>query len=293
MGNAANVSIAAEEETLTNDLLRRLAGIPLVDAYAAYQVLDDSWQKTISIDLETIQAEGHDAVRKVDANMVVKKKGGKDVEVPDGWVGHILPFDLVQSKLLTADLAEIVTYESRLREISGEIADILENMDEDDKSSTGAISEDGDSFVAAELKKAVKSIGKHPETDFDRALVSAQRLFDEEREVKKNVKNLRSALDEKTRTVIEGLSDEHADDLLAAKWVEPLQRKLEELPQTAVDELIAAVNALNDKYSTTYSDVCEQIEQAEAKLGNMLGQLTGNEFDMAGIAELKTLLGGE
>lgn len=67
----------------------------------------------------------------------------------------------------------------------------------------------------------------------------------------------------------------------------------EELPQTAVDELIAAVNALNDKYSTTYSDVCEQIEQAEAELGNMLGQLTGNEFDMAGIAELKTLLGGE
>jgi type I restriction enzyme M protein len=167
-------------------------------------VLDDSWQKTISTDLETIQSEGHDAVRKVDANMVVKKKGGKDVEVPDGWAGHILPFDLVQSKLLTADLAEIVTYESRLREISGEIADILENMDEDDKSSTGAISEDGDSFVAAELKKAVKSIGKHPETDFDRALVSAQRLFDEEREVKKNVKNLRSALDEKTRTVIEG-----------------------------------------------------------------------------------------
>ena len=174
-----------------------------------------------------------------------------------------------------------------------DVAELIENLDEDDKSSTDAVSEDGDSFVAAELKKAVKSIGKHPETDFDRALVSAQRLFDEEREVKKNVKNLRSALDEKTRTVIEGLSDEHADDLLAAKWVEPLQRKLEELPQTAVDELIAAVNALNDKYSTTYSDVCEQIEQAEAKLGNMLGQLTGNEFDMAGIAELKTLLGGE
>lgn len=293
VGNAANVSIAAEEETLTNDLLRRLAGIPLVDAYAAYQVLDDSWQKTISIDLETIQAEGHDAVRKVDANMVVKKKGGKDVEVPDGWVGHILPFDLVQGKFLTSDLAEIATFESRLSEIGGEIADILENLDEDDKSSTDAVSEDGDSFVAAELKKAVKSIGKNPETDFDRALVSAQRLFDEEREVKKNVKNLRSALDEKTRTVIEGLSDEHADDLLAAKWVEPLQRKLEELPQTAVDELIAAVNALNDKYSTTYSDVCEQIEQTEAELGNMLGQLTGNEFDMAGIAELKTLLGGE
>ena len=81
VGNAANVSIAAEEEVLAHDLLHRLTDIPLVDAYTAYQVLDDSWQKTISTDLETIQSEGHDAVRKVDANMVVKKKGGKDVEV--------------------------------------------------------------------------------------------------------------------------------------------------------------------------------------------------------------------
>ena len=80
--------------------------------------------------------------------------------------------------------------------------------------------------------------------------------------------------------------------LLPSGW-NHCSASLRSSPQTAVDELIAAVNALNDKYSTTYSDVCEQIEQAEAKLGNMLGQLTGNEFDMAGIAELKTLLGGE
>ena len=92
---------------------------------------------------------------------------------------------MYKKKLLSADLAEIGTYESRLTEISSEIADILENLDEDDKNSTDAVSEDGDSFVATELKKAVKSIGRDPETDFDRALVNAQRLFDEEREVKK------------------------------------------------------------------------------------------------------------
>ncbi len=52
----------------------------------------------------------------------------------------------------------------RLTEISSEIADILENLDEDDKNSTDAVSEDGDSFVATELKKAVKSIGKTPDS---------------------------------------------------------------------------------------------------------------------------------
>jgi len=34
-----------------------------------------------------------------------------------------------------------------LTEISSEIADILENLDEDDKNSTDAVSEDGDSSL--------------------------------------------------------------------------------------------------------------------------------------------------
>ena len=44
--------------------------------------------------------------------MVVKKKGGKDVEVPDGWADIFCRSTLVQEKLLSADLAEIGTYES-------------------------------------------------------------------------------------------------------------------------------------------------------------------------------------
>ncbi len=35
--------------------------------------------------------------------------------------------------------------------------------------------------MAAELKKAVKAIGKHPENDFEQGLVRAQALLDEEK----------------------------------------------------------------------------------------------------------------
>ena len=65
------------------------------------------------------------------------------------------------------------------------------------------------------------------------------------------------------------------------------------LPKAVVDGFIAKVTALNAKYATTYSDVCNQIDEAERQLAAMLGQLTGNEYDMAGIAELRMLLGGE
>ncbi|TPF85422.1 type I restriction-modification protein subunit M [Bifidobacterium sp. UTCIF-37] len=289
--DCTSVNVAAKEAELAGELFRRLADTPLVDPYAAYQVLDDGWQQ-VSIDLETIQNDGFDAVRAVDPNMVVKKKGGKDVEVQEGWTGRVLPFGLVQERLLSADLAEIESQEHRLTEIGQELSDLLENLDEEDKDSD-AINEEGDAFVAAELKKEVKRIGKAPQTALDRVLVSANKLLDEERKIKKSVKDLRVALEDKTATVIRELDDTQVSDLLDAKWIDPLQCKLEALPVAVLDELVSKVTALDDKYATTYADVCGQIRIAESELGAMLDRLTGDEFDMAGIAELKSLLGGE
>lgn len=263
----------------------------MVDGYDAYQDLDDAWGG-VAIDLEIIQTEGFDAVRKVDPNMVLKKKKNEEVEVQEGWVGHVLPFDLVQRHLLAADMDAVAKQAARIGAIDQELAEILENMGEDDKGSTDAIDEDG-AFVSAELTRVVKAIGKHPEGAFECALVQAKRLIDEQKDVRKRVKEARFALEEKTCATIEALTDEQCRDLLAAKWIDPLMVELCKLPYAVVDGFIAQVCALNDKYATTYSDVCRQIDEAERELAGMLDQLCGNEFDMAGIAELKNLLGGE
>lgn len=289
---AESVDAVAEEGAIASVLEGALADMPLVDGYDAYQALDDAWQG-ISIDLEIIQTEGFDAVRKVDPNMVMKKKNGKDVEVQDGWVGHVLPFDLVQEHLLEDDLAAIKDRETRLAEISQEVEEILEGLDEEEKGSSDAINDDGTAFVAAALKKTVKAIGKSPEGDFEQALVKAQALLDEEKTLKKANKEAVADLEDKTRETIEGLNNNQCKDLLDAKWIEPLQAHLAALPKVVIDDFIAKVAALNAKYATTYSDVCDQISAAESELAGMLGKLTGNEYDMAGIAELQKLLGGE
>ena len=138
----------------------------------------------------------------------------------------------------------------------------------------------------------MKAIGKHPENDFEQGLVRAQALLDEEKSLKKANKEARMALEETTKEVIEGLTDAQCDQSPTAKWIEPLQVELLALPETVVGDFIAKVSALNAKYATTYSDVCNQYD-AESQLADMLGQLRGNEYDMAGIAELRKLLGGE
>lgn len=286
------VDALGQETAIGKELDAMIAGTPLVDPYDAYQKLDDAWGG-ISIDLEVLGSEGFDAVRAVDPNMVIKKKGGKDVEVQDGWIGRVLPFDLVQRELLHDDLAAIEADERRVQDIDSEIETILEGFDEDDKQNSDAINQDGDAFVAAELKKAVKAIGKNPASDFERGLVQAQKLFDETKKLKSGIKTKRNALEEKTRDTIKALSDDEARRLLEAKWITPLQKQLEKLPNAVIDELIGKVNALKNKYATTYADVCGQIDEAEKELAGMLGDLTGNARDLAGLEELKALLGGE
>ena len=286
-----HVDALAEETRISAELDHMLAQCPLVDAYDVYQELDDAWSG-IAIDLEIIGSEGFTAVTKVDPNMVIKKKGGKDVEVQDGWTGRVLPFDLVQHELLADEVEAIEADENRVQEIQSELDSMLENFDEDEKQHD-AINENGDGFVAAELKKAVKAIGKNPADEFEKQLVQAQHLLDESKKLKSEAKSKRTQLEEHTKTAIEGLDEAQAKRLLEAKWITPLQLKLEALPEAVVDEFINKVTALNAKYATTYADVCGQIKDAERELADMLGALTGNESDMAGIAELKNLLGGE
>ena len=296
---ATLVSRDQEESILADEVFRRLEGIPLVDRYDAYQMLDDTWQQIV-IDLEIIQTEGFDAVRRVDPNMVVKKKKGKDVEVQDGWIGRVLPFELVQHEMLSDEAAEIDTLEERLSAITSEVAEILDELTEDEKQeATDALNENSDAFVANKIKGVVKTLkadmgaGANESDSLPCKLERAAALFDEEKAVKKKLKEAEVMLEDKTKDTIEGLTDEQVCSLLDAKWNKPLIQQLGSLPNAVVDELVAKVGALRGKYATTYADIDAEIQSIEAELVGMLGNLTGNEFDMAGVGELAKLLGGE
>ena len=117
------LNISKTEAVLSLNIFERLKNIPLVDKYEAYQLLDDDWTK-LAVDLEMIQTEGFEATKKVDPNMVVKKKDGKEQEVQEGWVGRIIPFDLIQDTLLADDKVALKEKENRLSEIASEYEEL-------------------------------------------------------------------------------------------------------------------------------------------------------------------------
>ncbi len=151
-----SLNLSKEEVVLSDDIFARLASVPLIDKYEAYQLLDDEWTKT-SVDLEIIQTEGFGAVKKVDPNMVIKKKNGKDEEVQDGWKGRVIPFELVQRTLLFADYEALKRKEDRLSEISSEQEEILDSLSEEDKESS-VTNDSNDAFVTKEVEEKLKEI---------------------------------------------------------------------------------------------------------------------------------------
>ena len=285
---AETVNAVTAESDFTDDIFTRLKDIPLVDSYEAYQLLHDSWEKVIENDLEMIQTEGPAAATQVDPNLVLKKKNGKDQEVQDGWKGHILPFELVQDALLSEEKEVISVKENRLAEIVSEYEEIFESLDEEEKAADYS-GENG--FVWSEVKKAIKAGALEPETL--QKLTDASKLNEEEKKLKSAVKKGKEALELQTKDTIENLCVEQVKELLHRKWITPLVQNLLSLPNNAVDALISELNALNQKYETTFAELESQIAETETQLSAMMDELTGSETDLLGLSELRKLLGGE
>ena len=282
--NTLNISKA--EADISADIFDRLKDIPLVDKYEAYQLLDDTWKK-ISVDLEIIQTEGFEATKRVDPNMVVKKKDGKNQEIQEGWAGRIIPFDLIQDTLLADDRAALKAKENRLTEIASEYEELFDSLTEEEKEGDYA-GEDG--FINAEIKKALKSDSVEPDTK--EKLRKAAALAAEEKELKAAIKKESGLLEGRTKETIESLSDEQVIELLKEKWITPLIQSLMKLPDSVVNELVSKLEALTKKYDNTFADVENQISETESTLSAMIDDLEGNEFDMLGLNEFKKMLGG-
>lgn len=296
--NMQSLNIAQEENVVANEIFKRLSNIPIIDKYKAYQILDDNWQG-ISTDLEIIQTEGFNAIKQVDPNMVIKKKNGKDEEVQEGYVGHIIPFELVQKILLNQEYSNLTKKEQELDNITNQYSEILDNISEDDKNGKSKLfNEDNTAFVNAEVlkfaKELQKSKQKYDEESFENQIIKVANLIEKEKSLKKDIKQDSEKLLAETKITIEKLTDSQALELLKEKWISPLILSLKELPNHIIKDLISKVSNLAKKYSLTLIDLESQIKEAETSLVGMIDELVGDEYDMKGLNELKSLLkGGE
>lgn len=220
LDNMLTVNIQQEESRISDDIFNRLSAITLIDKYQAYQLLDDQWTKTAT-DLEIIRTEGFEATRRVDPNMVIKKKDNKDVEVQDGWTGRIIPFELVHKTLLKAQYEELKQLEIELENTVSQYDELLEKLLESEEG-TDILSDDN-TFIAKEITKQATALLKdkksYPEDTLEYIIIKVNDLIANEKRVKKEAKKSADALHALTKTTIENLPDSDVLMLLELKWI--------------------------------------------------------------------------
>ena len=276
LANKLNIKINSEEKILSDLMFEKLNQYNLVDNYKAYQILDDNWN-TISSDLEIIQTEGLDAVRMYDEDH------------------SIISLDLIQNYKLKDKLDTLESNKNKLTDITANYENILDELSEENKQDiTNDAGDKIDFKLVANKVKQYKSNKMEIEKESDEEKIcNLDKLHNEEKKINKQIKDEEIELQKDGIKAIENLSDSEIDDLLNIKWIKTLINSLNKLPEEIINDFIKDIENVSKKYDTTLIDLDKEIKETENTLSNMINELTGDEFDIKGLEEFKSLLGGE
>lgn len=295
INNIDNVDITEEESKLSNSLFNRLENVSLVDKYSAYQILDDIWT-IISGDLELIKSEGIEACNKIDPIMEIKKKNGKETEVQTGIKGHIIPLDFVIDYKLKDLKNDIISKENRLREIESRVNEISDSLDEDEKLEIeSTLTEENDAFIPKEIEKKAKEYLKSSlsEGTVEKKVIEVNNLFEEQKKLTKDIKNLNNNIEIEAQKEIENLNYEDICTLLNKKWIDPIINGFDKMINNIVIEFAKSIEKLSTKYEQTLKDIDNEISKTEKELAGMIDELIGSEYDMKGLEDFKSLICGD
>lgn len=300
---------ADTEDSLVEELFTALEGVPFIDRYDAYQYLNDAWQDILP-DSDVIRDEGISAVRAYVSNKVLKKKQKSKelIEVPDGWTGRIIPFELVQETYLAEELKELKELNASCEAAQTELDEALEALTDEDKQfefdGNGIWDTDEDkgedklnvkglNAVIKGLKRSYGSLDGFDEDSTEYRIVTLQQKRTAATTAKSRRTKALNLIEPKTKAVMDGLSDDECVRLLEHKWVDPYINGITLLARNVVTEFVRKVKALQDKYAVTGMEEAEEISSLETELSGALGKLRGNETDETGCTMWANFLRGE
>lgn len=283
--NVEQVKEVVESDIISADIFRRCEGIPLVDKYAAYQILADNWQGIMG-DVEIIQTEGFGACNVVEEKTkMVKDKNGVEQEVADGLKGRIIPFDLVQKTLFQSDLDAIAALQSRVEAIDGELdaaRDELLGMEDTDKYFDA---EKDNAFISKEITADSKPKAD-VEDDVKAQLKTIVALWDEKKSKNAQIKKDLVDLEKKTIKTIENLDMRGINQFLELKWIEPITSRISAIPCAVEKKLTDSISSLSEKYTITYNHLEDEISESKKALATLVSELVGDNFAISGLTEL-------
>ena len=267
-------------ETMVIEIKDILLEFDHVDEYDGYQVIANIWEEQLMADTEVIALKDfYTEGRKRIPRIVTKGQGNKKREVQEGWIGSLVPNELIKTKLFNAELTEIETKEAKLQDIEATLTDLVEAAkvedSDEDIALSDALNEKEDAFLIGSVKSALKAVEKDS-TD-ETLLTQVESLLNERATLNKAVKQLETDLKEMTEARIETLTNEEIDTLMYEKWFESVIPTVNRLLDNPLLEELATLEQLQNRYSETLTTLEAESDKLEKELEAMMEQLVVRE----------------
>lgn len=152
--------------TLSEDLLKRFADVPLLSRYDVYQRLMDYWAETMQDDVYLIAADG--CIEAARSRAVIDDKERKIKETPDLIVGRakykmdLIPPVLIVARYFAREQTAIDHAQAKLDEATQMLDEFVEENTGEDGLLEDAVNDKGKA-TAAGVKARLKEIGDDPE----------------------------------------------------------------------------------------------------------------------------------
>ena len=179
----------------------------------------------------------------------------------------------------------IADLQMRVEEISDELDEIRESFSEEE-SETYLDSEKENAFDKKAITAGAKAKKDEVEAETKEKLKKIVKLWEEQKNKNKQIKEAKQALIDKTVEAIENLSDEEISLFLHRKWIDPIVKGIDETLAEVLSTFENKVRALGNKYAVSYKQLNVELEKSQKELSGLIGELTGDEFAILGLNEL-------
>jgi type I restriction enzyme M protein len=253
-----------------------LAEFNYIDIYNGYQIVAEIWKNSLVHDTEIIAlSDFYTAGRTREPNMVTKGSGDKKREEQDGWIGMIVPNELIAKRLYSDELEGIEKKKTRIQEIENELSDLVEAAkveDSDEADALGGIlNEAGEAFENKSIKMELKKVSKG--TDEYKLLKNIEELFTDKSALSKTVKADEKALKEAVQERILTLTNEEIDRLIYEKWFGNTVESIVGLAELPLKTELNTLQMLHDRYADTLSALHEESRDLESAFEVLLSEL--------------------
>lgn len=263
-------------EDMLNEIKLLLSTYSDIDVYGGYQVIAEIWKNSLTHDTELISLqEFYTLGRTREPNLVMKGSGDKKREEQDGWVGALIPNELILKHIFSNDISMLERKKERIIDLESQITEQIEATTVEDSFESMVLGETlnaaADAIDMAKLKAELKKYKKN--TEEHELLQKIEQWVQEKSELTKQIKVEEKDLKDKVYDRILTLSNTEIDQLMYEKWFGNVNVRITQLIEEPIKNDLKLLKVLSERYSSTLTELDSDSENLENDLRKMMDEL--------------------